>query len=307
MPLEIGVPKSPDTTDAVPVIAQTRADVLHIGYPKAASTFLVRFLESHPQITVDQFQLSILLKPNVGTLALREKPRSNKIHVSKDENIAESICVIGEVKKWGKYLYVPNAWDDVKSDVIVDSYEAARRLHRVHTGAKVLIVIREQTDWLQSVYKFVMSQLPWNRRTFADYCTTPSGVVLLQAGHFDQTIRAYVDLFGSDRVGVLRFEEIAGAPKQFAAKLFNFIGVSERPLPQRRENETHAQIARIQRFFPFIEQLPRSVKDALKPHAMRLIPGARGAILSSRDIRMLRSIYAASNQRTERLLRQLST
>ena len=131
---------------------------------------------------------------------------------------------------------------------------------------------------------------------------TPSGIVLLQAGHFDQTIRAYIDIFGSNRVRVLRFEDIAGAPRRFTAELCKFLGVSEQPLPQRRENETHAQIARIQRFLPFIEQLPRDVKNTLKPYAMRLLPGARGTILPSRDIRMLRSIYAVSNQRTEKLL-----
>jgi Sulfotransferase family len=286
---------------------QIRADALYIGYPKAASTFLVGFLQSHPQITVDQFQLSNLLQPTAGALAIRQKPYVDRVHVSKDENVAESVCVVGDLKNWQRYLYEPGAWDRVKDDVVVDPAEAAFRLHKVHPEAKVLIVIREQADWMQSVYKFVMSQLPWNRRSFADYCTTPSGIVLLQAAHFDQTVRAYIDIFRSHRVRVLRFEDIVSAPKRFTAELFGFLGVSDRPIPPRRKNETHAQIARIQRFFPFIEQLPRGVKDALKPHAMRLIPGARGAILSSRDIRMLRSIYAASNQRTERLIRQLST
>jgi hypothetical protein len=286
------------------VTSHTRADVLHIGYPKAASTFIVRFLENHPEITVDQFKLSDLLHP--GDIALGEKPCADKVHVSKDENVAESVCVIGEAKNWHKYLYAPGAWDRVKNDVVVDPGETASRLHKMHQDAKILIVIREQADWLQSVYKFVISQLPWNYRSFAGYCTTPSGIVLLQAGHFDQTIGAYVDFFGSNRVRVLRFEDIVRAPKRFTAELCGFIGVSERPIPQRRENETHTQIARIQRFFPVIEQLPRSVKNSLKPYAMRLIPGARGAILSSRDLRMLHSIYAASNQRTERLIRQLS-
>lgn len=288
------------------LITQTRADVLHIGYPKAASTFIVRFLENHPEITVDQFKLAALLRQPQDAVAVIEKPCSNKIHVSKDESVAESVCLTGEWKNWQRNLYVPGGWERVKDDVIIDPAEAASRLHKVHPDAKVVIVIREQSDWLQSVYKYVISQLPWNRRSFGEYCTTPSGIALLQAGHFDQTIRVYIDFFGSNLVRVLRFEDLSRAPKRFAAELCDFIGVSEQPLPRRRENETHAQIARIQRFFPFIGQLPRGVKNALKPHAMRLIPGGRGAILSRWQLSMLRGIYAASNQRTEKLIAQLS-
>ena len=289
------------------VITQTRADVLYIGYPKAASTFVVRFLENHPDVTVDQFQLSSLMHSIADPYAVTEKPCPTKIHISKDENVAESICMAGEPKNWQRYLYVPGAWDNVKDDVIIDPIEAALRLHKVHGQAKVLLLIREQVDWLQSVYKYVMSQLPWNQRSFTDYCTTPSGIVMLKAGHFDQTIRAYIEIFGSDRVRVLRFEDIVNSPKRFAGELCAFIGVSEGPLPQRRENESHAQIARIQRLFPLIERLPRSVKTALKPHAMRLLPGARAAIFSSRDVRILRSMYAVSNQHTEKLISKLST
>lgn len=282
-----------------------RADVLHIGYPKAASTFLVKLLAKHPGITVDQFQLSDLLRSNTK-VTLTEKPCANKVHISKDENIAEGVCVTGQLANWQRYLYVPGGWDLVKKDVVIDPREAASRIHKVHSDAKVLIVIREQADWLQSVYKFVISQLPWNRRSFADYCTTPSAIALLQSGHFDQTISAYVDLFGSDRVAVLHFEDIAMAPSRFAAQLFNFVGVPEQELPHERENESHAQIARILRFFPVIERLPRSMKNTLKQYATRLIPGARGTVLSSRDIGTIRGMYAASNQRTEKLIGQLS-
>lgn len=296
-----------DIAVAQPTITHTKADVLHIGYPKAASTFVGQFLRSHPEVTTDHScAAELLLSPTIpNASAITEKPYPDKIHVSRDESIAESVCVVGELRNWQRYLYVPGAWDRVKNDVVVDPAEAAFRLHRVHRRAKVLLVIREQADWLQSAYKFVMSQLPATRRSFADYCATPSGIVFLKAGHFDQTIAAYIDVFGSRGVRVLRFEDVLKAPQRFAAELCAYVGISERPLPQRRENESHAQIARIQRLFPIIERLPRGMKAALRRHAGRVLPGGRASILSSRDIGVVRSMYAASNQRTERLIGQL--
>jgi hypothetical protein len=293
---------------AVPaqIIPQIAADVLLIGYPKAASTFVTRFLEKHPQVTVDEHRLAELLFPNGDQVGLVAKPSPEKVHVSRDENVAESVCWVKGRENWSRYLYVPGAWDRVKNDIVVDPGEAALRIHRLHDQAKVLLIIREQADWLQSVYKYAMSQLPWNKRSFADYCETPSGIVLLEAGRYDLTIQAYLDIFGSHRVRVLRFEDILAAPTRFAAELCGFLGVSERSIPQRRENDTNVQLARIQRFFPAVERLPRNMKDTLKPVAARLLPGGRGSILSSRDIRILRSVYAVSNERTEKLISQLS-
>ena len=191
------------------MITQTRADVLHIGYPKAASTFVGRFLENHPDVTTDHNHLADLLLPHskADIPAVTEKPCLDKVHVSREESIAESVCVIGELVNWQRYLYVPDAWDRVRNDVIVDAAETASRLQKTHPHAKILVMIREQADWLQSVYKFVMSQLPATQRSFADYCATPSGIVHLNAGQFDKTILAYIDIFGSRRVRVLRFED----------------------------------------------------------------------------------------------------
>src|SRR5262249_19690197 len=99
--------------------------------------------------------------------------------------------------------------------------------------------------------------------------------------------------------------DIVSAPARFAARLCAFMGIAERPLPARRENESHAQIARLLRLFPIMGRLPRNAKDAIKPRAARLLPGARGTLLSSREVRMLRSLYTVSNQRTEKLIAQL--
>jgi hypothetical protein len=55
-----------------------------------------------------------------------------------------------------------------------------------------------------------------------------------------------------------------------------------------------------------VELLPRNVKDTLKPALSRLLPGSRSDILPSDDIRLLRSMYVGSNERTDKLLAQLS-
>jgi hypothetical protein len=285
---------------------QIAADVLLIGYPKAASTYVTRFLMNQPDVTVDEHRLGELLFPNVGAPKLVSKPSADKVHVSRDENVAESVCWVGSRGNWEKYLYLPGAWDRVKSDLVVDPGEVAQRLRKVHRDARVLLLIREQADWLQSIYKYAISQLPWSKRSFADYCDTPSGVVMLQAGFYDRTIEAYLDCFGPQRLCVLRFESIVREPKLFAAALCKFVGIDERSLPQRRENESSAQLAKIQRAFPFVELLPRNVKDMIKPIASRLLPGSRSEILPADQICLLRSVYALSNERTEKLLAQFS-
>ena len=81
-------------------------------------------------------------------------------------------------------------------EILVDPDEAASRLHAAYPNAKVLMVIREQAEWLNSAYKYSINELPAGQRSFADYCETPYGNVLLQAGHYDETIRAYIDIFG---------------------------------------------------------------------------------------------------------------
>lgn len=292
----------------VPAATTANANVLYIGYPKAASVFIGKFLESHPEVMLEHHRIALLLLPRSTPdhFPSAGVPHRGKIHVSRHEGFAESLCVTGDLDNWHRYKYVPGAWDRVKNDVLVDPVEAASRLYSAHPRAKVLMVIREQVDWLNSIYKYSINELPATQRSFSDYCATPYGAVLLEAGHFDRTIRAYVETFGSKHVCVLRYEDIAEAPARFAARLCAFVGISERSLPQRRENESHAQIARLLRLFPIVGRLPRRVKDTIKPQAARILPGARGLLLSSREVRILRGMYTLSNQHTEKLLSQLS-
>jgi hypothetical protein len=286
--------------------ATADADVLYIGYPKSASVFVGKFLEGHPEVTTDHNRIApLLLHANWSEYVASARPAGSKVHVCRDEGVAESICVTGDIRTWQRNSYLRDAWNEVKGDIRVDPGEAASRLRKVHPRAKVLMVIREQANWLNSVYKYSVNQLPAGQRSFTDYCTTPYGNVMLDAGHYDRTIGAYADVFGGDHVCVLKYEDIVRAPEAFTNRLCAFVGISPRPLPARRENESHAQLARLLKLFPTMGQLPRGWKDAIKPHAAWLLPGGGGMLLSSREVRLARSMYAMSNERTERLIAQL--
>lgn len=289
------------------MISHPKADFIYIGYPKAASTFVGRFLNQHPQVSTDRLLLYPLYAPSIAevSLASSEKPDAGKVHISINEKVAESICVVGDQNAWDTYKFVPHALDKLKNDILIDPHEAARRLKFSYPSARVLMMIREQVDWLHSSYKFFMPRLPAKQRSFADFCATPRGIAYLEAGYFDRTIEAYAEAFGPDRIMVSRFEDINKAPQRFMSQLCAYLGISEQPLPNSRANEgSSAQVSRIRRSAPFIDQLPASIRTIGKA-LLSVLPISNDMLLSDSEIAALRQKYETSNERTEKLIAQL--
>ena len=281
-----------------------KADFVYIGYPKAASTFVGRFFSQHPQVSTDRMLLHPLYAPSMADVspASAEKPDPTKVHVSINEKVAESICVVGNRDTWNTYKFIPNASDKLTGDILLDPTEAARRVKQAYPSARVLMMLREQVDWLHSSYKFFMPRMPARQRSFADFCATPRGVAYLAAGHYDRTIEAYVATFGADRVMVLRFEDIRRAPQRLMTQLCTYLGIAEQPLPESPANEgSSAQVSRIRRLAPVIDSLPAGVRTAGKA-LLSLLPVSNAIMLSESEIGMLRNKYAESNEKTEKLI-----
>ncbi len=274
-----------------------KADVLYIGYPRSGSTYLRAYFRSHPQLNYDDQQIAELLYQPDFKPEIIDKP-NGKVYISCDESIAESVCITGRPEIWSKYLYRPGCFNLVRHDLIIDPREAARRMHRVHPNAKVLIVIREQVDWFSSLYKATITSLPPGQRTFHDYWITPQGIAMRLAAHHDILIQAWRKLFAD--IKVIRYERLM----QSAQELCDWLNVDHVPFPESRVNESHAGLAAIHRRIGFLSRLPHPVKSALKP-LTRFIPGKRNAVLYEEDKAMIRELYEDSNVRTERLLHGL--
>lgn len=279
-------------------------DVLYIGYPKTASTFIREFLEFHPDVYVDQRARGYITAPD--SIVFRDEDiaaaAGARCYLSMSEKIAEGVVFDGSFP-WNEMMFDVSASDRLHGHLEVSPSYWAQALRTKFPQAKALIAIRDQVDWLGSAYRYYVSQLAKDRRSFLDFCETPKGIVLLRAGHYDLTIRAYRDAFGAASVMVLRYETLRDDRARFLDDLCRFIGVEPIPFEGAPANVGRTALAAsLHARAPWAGSLPRPVRGAAKTVADKIARRAKVASLSETEQRFIRSAFAASNLNTEALL-----
>ncbi|MFQ5955508.1 MAG: sulfotransferase, partial [Kiloniellales bacterium] len=263
-------------------------DVLYIGYSRSGSTFIRQFLERHPDIYWDRRAHAYLVDPDKVVIADSEASRieAAKVYVSMSEKMCESLA-FKDRQRWRECQWRPNAWDDLQGDVEVRPEHNATALKALFPASRALIVIRDQRDWLDSLYRMYIDRLPPGRRSFVDFCATPRGAVLLRAAMYDVTIEAYLAGFGADNLKVLRYERLRDDRAGFLADLCTFLGVLPMPFDAPPANVGRDLAAtRLHRHLPTARHAP----DGLKQLAHRLLrsrAGVKPAALSTEDCRFL--------------------
>ncbi len=279
-------------------------DILYIGFPKTASTFIRGFLEFHPDVHVDQRAQAYITAPDRISLADDEAAAISKArcYVSMAEKIAEGVVFEGDFP-WREIMFDATATDRLPGRLEVSPNHWARALAGRFPEAKVLIAIRDQIDWLGSAYRYYVSQLATDRRSFLDFCETPKGMVLLRAGHYDLTIGAYRRAFGADRVAVLRYEALREDRSAFLASLCRFLEVDPMDYQGAPANVGRsALVTSLHARAPWAGNLPGPLRNLAKSVVNQLSPHAKGASLSESERRFIKATFAASNLRTEALL-----
>jgi hypothetical protein len=279
-------------------------DVLYIGYPKTASTFIREFLEFHPDVYVDQRARGYVTAPEGMVFGDEDiaAAAGARCYLSMSEKIAEGV-VFDDSFPWNETMFDVSASDRLHGHLEVSPSHWAQALRARFPRAKALIVIRDQVDWLGSAYRYYVSQLAKDRRSFLDFCETPKGIALLRAGHYDLTIRAYREAFGADSVMVLRYETLRDDRARFLDDLCRFLDVDPILFEGAPANVGRsALVASLHAHAPWAGSLPRPVRGAVKTVADKIARRAKVASLSESEQRFIRSAFAASNLNTEALL-----
>jgi hypothetical protein len=114
-----------------------------------------------------------------------------------------------------------------------DSKEIAHRLHELFCNARVLIVIREQSEVILSAYKYYV--LRGGASSVARFVEPPAQhtarVPLFDLRYYEyhHLIRHYQRLFGTERVLTLAYEQFATDSPSFIRQIADFTG---RPLSE---------------------------------------------------------------------------
>lgn len=194
---------------------------LHIGYHKTASTWLQQqIFPKHPSIAYWATQ-----RPEYAWL-----PEAARVHdFAFDAQKCQALYKELRTKPTPGPVVV--SWEGFVGDPFSGAQTSMRnavRLHSIFPDAQILVVIRNQLDMLDSLYRQYIQEGgtcslerllnlgPRNRVYFSmDYL------------RYDLLIDHYRALFGHQSVHVFLYEDLARSPSEFLDRLFFIIGVEQ--------------------------------------------------------------------------------
>lgn len=195
--------------------------IIHVGMPRAASTAIEQFMA---------MQLKIA-HADINELVWHKK-RIDGAQYVRAESIIDGVRVINE-QEWQHWLYQPGAWSKVnRISAFIDLEGNAKAVKDNYPDARILIVYRDADDFMRSVYRYAVHQLPWGKRSFAHYLATPSGLTHQLIGDGRKALEVFGEVFGWGQVCGLPYGMLVKDQNIFMAKLCRFCDVRPGPLPK---------------------------------------------------------------------------
>ena len=210
--------------------------VVHIGFHKSASTFL---------------QKNVFPKLSVNYLFFSGKNNNREIL-----DYAESTSGFdaGVIHEWVKRELIKK-YNTVERTTTILSHEelsghphghgeicpytTARNLHKAFPQARILILIRNQIDYLTSIYAFRVLRVGHESRSFDQFITEEGAKGLFNHLEYHRLVDYYHRLFGAEHVLVLPMELLSSSPRDFCGQICSFMQLPDEEINhQQRVNVT---------------------------------------------------------------------
>ena len=157
------------------------------------------------------------------------------------------------------------------------SAEAAANIHAANPEARIILSLRNPADAARSLYHqlrdgfredqtsfeaaWALQEARAEGRDLPSYCPEPRQLQYREVYSYAAQVERYLDLFGPERVLILRFEEIAQAPQAVVDRILDFLGLPPFPAPVELPRTNTRRQAR----FPWLTQLISAPPPLLRP------------------------------------------
>lgn len=284
--------------------------IIHVGYPKAASTTLqcnlffehseINYLSVNGSTNKENFQLDENLRKFEKDLV---QLNGIEYHCSNTRNFFNDV-----IKKYmsseKRNLF---SSEGLLNQKFVDNYLKAYRLKEILPNAKILIVLRNQVDLLRSIYDMrvgygdrYIAFDKWLEMDLKHFNANFSGGL-----KFYETVAFYQELFGKHNVEVLLFEELLESINSFAHKLSAFIDIDAEQTNNLLKNKPfntaksyHVHNLRL-KFIPgiqFSKVLPKSTHKYLVNKLTEVLPSKK-SVMSQYHVDKMHETYGLSNRK----------
>jgi hypothetical protein len=222
---------------------------IHIGFPKCASTTLqLDFFGKHPQLLhlgVGYNKDSVYWEKHIDrdvTNALEMELRYKKDLVYDAERVK---------KVFQKYFDIADKDSNVSAVGIssehlsytfttdIDVTQKAERLLDIFgPDTKIIIFIREQNDFIKSMYaEYIRCGYIHTFDVYLEYTYALQDLNFLSDLLYYNIYKLYSDLFGAHNIYITPFERLKDDPKNIQKELCNFLGIGFTDLPFDQENK----------------------------------------------------------------------
>ena len=284
--------------------------IFHIGYHKTGTSWLQQtYFSEHPEIVF----LSNYAQPWNDELLSYLIGTSDRDF---DHNEAKEIFE-AQIKKIpnshrSKKVYLVSA-ERLSGHPFSGGYDAIRIAERLQASfpeAKIICIVRNQLDMIQSLYKQLVAEgFPGSIHELIDQKRWKTVCFDLGYLEYDKLIGKYIDLMGEEKVCVLQYEMMKKNINQFLQNICDFMEIN---FITTKKATTKVNKSLSNRCIPLVRRLNYFRKTELYPFPVldigRLYPiikkilvkisnlfPARGLLLNKQENSMLRKRYLKTN------------
>lgn len=211
--------------------ATRRARVLvHVGLPKTGTTSLQQLLFER-SANIRYFGQTNLWSDPEAKSVLRamlldgENVAAARAIVADALRTHQAVVISDEALTFGEFMLRATRWPVVSAP----SATAARIRDLLGEDTDILIVLRDQADWLQSWHRQGLKTGKYAETEFQRWLDKDLGPIatakLFDLLRYDRLYQAFRDVFGADRVHLRWFEDYADRYDDLAAEVAELIGL----------------------------------------------------------------------------------